>query len=211
MALEPETVHIRGTGYRYSSYDTPLWSRPNSEGGRWHRHGDGPTQYLSLSTDGAWAELIRREELTSEDEVSLVRVPMWEIQIDQALVVDYSTFQKTQDAGSDPETLVSDDYARCRQEASRLRTGGYHSVLAPNAALPGERNLTLFGARVASSWDRPKLLKSSMPAKVIAVGAPPAGLLERVRRYGDPHSELDAFRQRRAARRLDSSGDARRH
>lgn len=196
-----ETIHVRATGYRYSSYDTPLWSRPNSEGGRWHSPGDGPTQYLALSTDAAWAELIRHEQLTSEQEVSLVHIQMWSLQVDQALVVDYSTFQKAETAGFDPEALVSDDHTRCRQEGARLRATGYHGVLAPNAALPGERNLTLFGPRVASSWDQAKLLKSSMQARVIAVGSPPAGLLERVRRYGDPHSELAGFRRQHSVDR----------
>jgi RES domain-containing protein len=205
MDLEPEVIHIHDTGYRYSSYDTPLWSRPNSQGGRWHSRGDGPTQYLALSTDGAWAELIRSEELTSEQEVSRVHIQMWEIQIDQALIIDYSSFEKAQDAGFDPKALISDDYARCRQEGARLRAAGYHGVLAPNAALPGERNLTLFGPRIASSWNRPKLLESSMPARVIAVGSPPTGLHDRVRRYGDPHSGLEAFLREHASRRLDSS------
>ena len=210
MALEPQvqTTHIHATAYRYSSYDTPLWSRPNSEGGRWHNPGDDPTQYLALSTDGAWAELIRHEELKSEQEVALVHIQMWAIQIDQALVVDYSTFERAEAASFDPEALVSDNYTRCRQEGTRLRAKGYHGVVAPNAALPGERNLTLFGPRVASSWDQPPLLKSSMPTVVVAVGTPPVGLLERVRRYGDQHSELILFRRQQAARRLDSPESA---
>ncbi len=209
MDLEPEsgTIRVNTTGYRYSSYDTPLWTRPNSAGGRWHSPGDGPTQYLALSTDGAWAELIRHEELTSEDEISLVHIQMWEIRIDQELVVDYSTFLKAEAAGFDPEALVDDDYTHCRREGARLRAEGYHGILTPNAALPGACNLTLFGPRVASSWDQPKLLRSSMPTHVVAVGAPPAGLLGRVRRYGDRHSELESFRLERALRRSGTSGD----
>src|SRR5262245_37715829 len=61
-------VDVDAIAHRYSSYDTPFWARENSEPGRWHVRGDGPTQYLSLSSDGAWAELIRNERLTSEDE-----------------------------------------------------------------------------------------------------------------------------------------------
>ena len=78
MAPEPENFPLeRQIAHRYSSYDTPFWVRENSLPGRWHRRGDGPTQYLSLSTDGAWAELIRNEELRTEDEGAMVSVSMW--------------------------------------------------------------------------------------------------------------------------------------
>jgi RES domain-containing protein len=199
MALEhkPETVHIQSTTYRYSSYDTPLWTRPNSEAGRWHSPEDGPTQYLSMTTDGAWADLIRHEELSSEYEVSLVNIQMWAIKVDQALVVDYSTFEKAEAAGLNPETLIDDNLTRSRQEGARLRSLGYAGVLAPSAALPGARNLTLFGARTASSWSQPPLLASSMPTSIVAVGGPPAGLLAQVRRYGLEHPDFRAYREGR--------------
>lgn len=191
-------VNVEEIAYRYSSYDTPFWVRENTQPGRWHARGDGPTQYLALSTDGAWAELIRSEELRTEDEVALVSIAMWSIKVDQAMVVDYSTFQRAQAAGFDPAALVDEDYGRCQAEGARLRALGYSGILAPSAALPGEVNLTLFGARVASTWDRRPLLASSLPATIVAKGAPPPGLLSRVRQIGSPHDGLEAFR---AARR----------
>lgn len=193
MALErPPIVPVKSTAYRYSSYDTPLLARPNSEAGRWHTLGDGPTQYLSMSTDGAWAELIRREELTSEEEVSLVNISIWAVAVDQVLIADYSTFEKAASAGFDPEALVDDDHSRCRQEGKRLRSLGCHGVLAPSAALPDTNNLTIFGPRIASSWGHPPLLASSMPSTRVAIGAPPSGLLVRVRVHGAPHAGLRA-------------------
>lgn len=63
-----------------------------------------------------------------------------------------------------------------------------NGVLAPSAALPGAVNLTLFGARVASRWNRPPLLASSLPASVIAKGAPPPGLVTQVRKIGAPRT-----------------------
>src|ERR1700733_13939954 len=89
-----ETIAVAETVYRYSSYDTPFWARPNSQPGRWHSAGDGPTQYLAMSANAAWAELIRNEELTTEEEVVLVSIKMWAVQIERAMVVDYSTFEK---------------------------------------------------------------------------------------------------------------------
>jgi RES domain len=183
-------TEIAAITYRYSSYDTPFWARENSWPGRWHARGDSPTQYLSMSTDGAWAELIRKEELRSEDEVAMVSVSMWAIAVAHQMIVDYSTFERAEAAGFDPVALVDEDYGRCQREGARLRALHYGGILAPSAALPGALNLTLFGPRTASTWGRPPLLASSLPATIITKGAPPPGLLARVRRIGAPHATL---------------------
>lgn len=180
--------------HRYSSYDTPFWARENTQPGRWHARGDGPTQYLSLSTDGAWAELIRNEELRTEDEVAMASVSMWAVAVSQAMIVDYSSFARAAAAGFAPRALVDENYRRCQQEGARLRQLGYTGVLAPSAALPGAVNLTLFGPRMASTWNRPPPLASSLPATVIAKGAPPPGLLAHVRKIGASHADLVAYR-----------------
>jgi RES domain len=191
MAPEPENFPIeRQIAHRYSSYDTPFWVRENSQPGRWHRRGDGPTQYLSFSTDGAWAELIRNEELRAEDEVAMVSVSMWAVLIDGGVIADYSTFEQAERSGFDPAALVSENYDQCQSEGARLRKKGFSGVIAPSAALPGTLNVTLFGALMMSTWDRPKFLASSIPATVITKGAPPPGLLLRVRHLGAPHSGL---------------------
>ncbi len=191
MAPEPENLPIeRQIAHRYSSYDTPFWVRENTQPGRWHRVGDGPTQYLSLSTDGAWAELIRNEELRSEDQVAMVSVSMWAVLIEGGVIADYSSFEQAERSGFDPAALVSENYEQCQSEGDRLRKKGFSGVIAPSAALPGSLNVTLFGARVMSTWDRPKFLASSLPVTVIAKGAPPPGLLPRVRHLGTPHGGL---------------------
>jgi hypothetical protein len=72
--------HPRGPGligFRYSNYDTPFWVRPNTGPGRWAVPEDGPTQYLSLHPDGAWADLARRENLRTESELATVRTKIW--------------------------------------------------------------------------------------------------------------------------------------
>jgi hypothetical protein len=205
----PSTVEVDRIVHRYSSYDTPFWVRENSQPGRWHVRGDGPTQYLSFSTDGAWAELIRSERLTTEAEAAMVSVQMWAIRVIQAMVVDYSTFDRAQEAGLHPVALVSEDYEDCQREGARLRSLGYCGVLAPSAALPDEINLTLFGPRVASTWNRPPLLASSLPATAITKGAPPPGLVARVRQLGAPHAGFEAYRSsRRSAGRRDNPEEA---
>jgi RES domain len=185
-------VEIRATAYRYSSYDTPFWARENSLAGRWHRRGDGPTQYLSMSTDGAWAELIRYEQLDTEYEVAMVSVSMWAAAITQRRVANYATFDLAEAAGLDPAALVDDDFEICQREGRRLRSLGFSGVIAPSAALPGAVNLTLFGPRFASHWDRRPLVDSAIPATIVAKGAPPPGLIDEVRRIGETHSGMAA-------------------
>jgi hypothetical protein len=199
--LELATVEIKTVVLRYSSYDTPFWVRENSLAGRWHARGAGATQYLSMSTDGAWAELIRNEELRTEDEVAMVSVSMWAAEINQGMIADYSSFERAEDAGFDPSALVDEDYERCQREGARLRALNYAGVWSPSAALPGATNVTLFGPRMASSWGRSTLLASSIPATIITKGAPPPGLLHRVRQVGMAHAGLVARVASRTANR----------
>jgi RES domain-containing protein len=186
----PTTTTFEGVAFRYSNYDTPFWVRPNTHPGRWHFIGDGPTQYLSATADGAWADLIRSEDLRSESDVAMIRMPLWQARVDQSYVVDYSTFERAEQSGFAPEALIDDDHERCRAEGKRLRDLGYAGVLAPSPALPGATNLTLFGPRVSISWDSEPTLASAIPAAVVTRGAPPPGLVARVRFRGQVHAGL---------------------
>src|SRR4051794_26900406 len=149
MAPEPNAIAFSGVAFRYSDYDVPLWARANTRDGRWHRAHTVPTQYLSLSSDGAWAELVRWENLRTPEELALVRMPMWVLAIEESRIADYSSFEAATAAGFAADALVDDDYTRCQAEGDRLRSEGYRGVMAPSASCPGEVNLTLFGPRVA--------------------------------------------------------------
>ena len=140
----------------------------------------------------------------------MVSVQMWAVAVNQAMIVDYSTFERAEAAGFDPEALVDEDYAGCQQEGARLRRLGYSGILAPSAALPDAINLTLFGPRMASTWNRPPLLASSLPATAITKGAPPPGVLTQVRQIGAPHAGLLAYKssRRASAGGADSADDA---
>jgi RES domain-containing protein len=186
----PATATFERVAFRYSSYDTPFWVRPDTRPGRWHSAGEGPTQYLSTTTDGAWADLVRNEELRSDADAAMVSMPLWQARVDQSYVVDYSTFELAERSGFAGEALVDDDQQRCRAEGSRLRDLGYAGVLAPSAALPGATNLTLFGPRVSTSWESEPTLASAIPAAMLTHGAPPLGLVARVRFRGQVHAGL---------------------
>jgi RES domain-containing protein len=194
-APDPKPIGYDDVAFRWSDYDVPLWTRPNSGGLRWNRVRQHPTQYLSLTPEGSWAELIRAENLRTSADLQLVSMPMWVLQIAETNLADYSTFEKAQAAGFPPEALVSEDYERCEAEADRLRKRGFRGVLAPSAALPGTVNLTLFGRRLTVPWDHPEshLMASFIRAKQLAVGRPPDELLTRVRQHGEPHTLLKSY------------------
>lgn len=196
----PLTGILNDVVFRYSAYDTPLWARNNRDPGRWHVPADGATQYLSLSPDGAWAELARAENLLSDQEVAQIRMPIWALRLSQQNLVDYSSFDKAEAAGFLPDALIDDDYTRCQAEGRRLRQRGYAGVVTPSAALPGAANVTLFGRRMLSTWNAPTRLASSIPGCVVAVGCPPPGLVSRVRFFGDAHAALSAYIEGRAER-----------
>ena len=198
---KPKQTNFAAVAFRYSNYDTPFWVRSNSDPGRWHRAGDGSTQYLSTTVEGAWAELIRAEGLRSETEVSLLRMPMWVAELDISRIADYGTFEKASDAGLTPEALIDEDYSRTQEEGKRLRMAGFQGVLAPSAALPGSLNLTVFGPRIASRWNQPATLASSIPATEIAVGSPPEGIVSRVRQRGESHPIYDLFAEQQRSQR----------
>lgn len=200
---DPKRVAYEDVAFRWSDYDVPLWTRPNSSSLRWNRARQDATQYTSLTPEGSWAELIRAERLLSANDLRLVNMTMWVLKIHETNLADYSTFEKAHDAGFTPETLVSEDYERCQVEAERLRERGFHGVLAPSAALPGAVNLTLFGRRLSVTWDYPQasLMASFIPVKRLAVGRPPDELLPMVRQRSQPHILLeDYLRAQRASR-----------
>ncbi len=194
-APEPKRIAYEDVAFRWSDYDVPLWTRPNSQALRWNRARQDATQYTSLSPEGSWAELIRAERLLSPDDLHLVSMPMWVLKVHETNLADYSTLEKADDAGFPVEALVSEDYERCQREATRLRGLGFRGVLAPSAALPGAVNLTLFGRRLAVPWDYPEtaLMASFIPAKRLAVGRPPDELLPLVRQRGERHRVLDEY------------------
>lgn len=190
--MAPRRTAYDDVAFRWSDYDVPLWTRPNTSPLRWNRAGQDATQHLSLTPEGSWAELIRAERLRTPEELRLVSMPMWVLRVRETNLADYSTFERAAAAGFPPEALVQEDYERCEAEAERLRGLGFRGVLAPSAALPGAVNLTLFGPRLAIPWDYPEasLMASFVPAKRLAIGRPPDELLPLVRQQGEPYGPL---------------------
>jgi RES domain-containing protein len=182
-----------GIVYRATTYDVPLWVSPNRRDGRWNFAGDGCTQYFCLDAEAPYAEMLRGEDLRTEEEARDFRTVVWQLRVDEGAIVDYGTFEKAEAAGFEPAALVDDDHERCQVEAQRLKSLGAQGVLAPSAALPGSVNLTLFGARAPIAWNTTVKLASSIPVQRLTQGSAPPGLVTNVRFYGQPHAELVTY------------------
>ncbi len=192
---QPKFIRLTEVAYRATSYDVPLWVNPNRRNGRWNIADSEPTQYMALDAEAPFAEILRHEDLRSEEGASHYSATIWQLQIDSDLIVDYRSFELADAAGFDPEALVHDDHERCQVEAQWLIGQGARGVLSPSAALPGSVNLTLFGPRVAVPWGATIELASSIPTQKITTGHPPPGLTERVRYFGQPEPMLQTYLQ----------------
>jgi RES domain-containing protein len=165
--------------FRYCSYDVPFWVRPNTREGRWNRIGDPPTQYWALSPEAAWAELIRHEDLRTEEALAELRMPMWVCRVPATGIVDLCDPAVRARYGLTLDDLTDEDWTACQCASATLRQE-VRGVIAPSAALPGARTLTLFGPRrLIALEDRPALA-SAVPGAVVAIGRPPPGLLVRI-------------------------------
>lgn len=162
-----------------------LWSDTSQPAARWHADGEGPAHYFADTPDGAWAELLRHEEITDPEDASTLRRTLWATEIGDAPM----------EAVSLPAAVVTggrDTYRRCQAYASRVRARGTRRLVAPSAALlPGggagwqiaegvERPAEPRDGRVIVLFEAPDRL---MGWKAVERGAPPADVLPRVRHF----------------------------
>ena len=187
--------------YRQASFATPLRTEPARRPGRFHSGGeDVPTQYLCLHPLGPHAELLRGHDLRRPEQALAVRERTWALRLPAEGLVEIG-FDEAGRFGIRPAELVADDAAACRELAARLREDGVPGIVVPSAALPGTRNVVLFGARVGSPYLLEPLGAVDVPASVTAVdGRPLLSLLERVRFRGERHVALDAWAAGRSFR-----------
>ena len=125
--------------FRHSDRRFPfLWESHDQPPARWNANGDEPVQYLADTPDGAWAEFLRHEEITTPEDVATIRRALWAVELPE----------QPGDAPELPvEVLIGgrESYGACRHEARRLHAGGAAGLVAPSAAL---RNGGAHGFRV---------------------------------------------------------------
>lgn len=162
-----------------------LWSDATQPAGRWHADGEGPAHYFADTPDGAWAELVRHEEITEPEDLTTVRRALWAIELDEAPLKPVSLVPAVLTGGRST-------YRTCQEHARRLRASGARRLSAPSAALlPGgatarevvdgtERDAVPRNGRVIVVFGDPEGI---VGWKAVDRGAPPPDVLNRVRHF----------------------------
>jgi RES domain len=108
-----------------------LWETSGQPGGRWNEEGGGPVNTFADTPEGAWAELLRHEEITDPRDVLEIRRSLWAVEVGDLPTRRPRLPRNTMTGGVR-------SYAACRREAARLRERGAGGLVAPSAALvPG--------------------------------------------------------------------------
>lgn len=94
------------------------------------------------------------------------------------------------------ERWVTDGWSACQELGDMLRESGTRGLITPSAALPGTRNVVLFGPFSASPYDVP-IRPGEIPASITGEhGCGLKALVELVRFRGQPHPGREfAFRE----------------
>lgn len=161
-----------------------IWDSDQQPPARWHEEGEGYVHYFATTPEGAWAEMLRHEEITDPDDLKgLSERAMWVVQLSEA----------PSDAPDlDEATLTGDQdtYGICRENARRIRARGSAGFITPTAAL--ERGAAvqytvsdgLQLAQVASSVVVLFGPRPDLTAQLAGTGRPPERLFEHVRHFG---------------------------
>lgn len=116
---------------------------PSVGEGRYHREGDPGAWYASSKERAAWTELFRhlRSGRLSPTEV---RRRVGRVRIEEMDVLDLTDPGMRDQIGISEAELVGDDRSRCQEISSAARAAGLDGILAPSAAVRGERTLVVF-------------------------------------------------------------------
>jgi hypothetical protein len=85
------------------------------------------------------------------------------------------------------DAWVADDYAACQDLADTLRAAGHHGAIVPSAALPGTRNVVLFGGHVTSPWLAHELRPFEARASITGEHSAALATLTRIARFRGMH------------------------
>jgi len=174
------------TGFRHADSRYPfLWEDSSQPAARWHADGEGPAQYLAETSDGAWAEFVRHEEITDAADLAGVARSMWSVE----LPADIDTAERL-----DPPFARGgvETYPACQKLAAAHRAAGATMLSVPSAAVVhgGARGqVTDGGLREASDLPaRNWVLFGAHPNlrgwRVVEGGAPPSRVLTLARLPG---------------------------
>jgi hypothetical protein len=140
-----------------------LWEDAAQPAGRWHAHGEGPAHYFADTPDGAWAELLRHEEITEAEDLLTIRRQLWAVEIGDAPIETVTTPASVMTGGLGTRT-------RGQADARTLRARGVQRLEAPSAALVpgGARGYRVQGGVTPSA---------PRDGRVVVLFGPPDGLV----------------------------------
>jgi RES domain-containing protein len=113
--------------------------------GRYHRSGGPGVLYASSTETGAWAELFRHHEPGVVSPFQVRRLS-GRVRVSDLKVLDLTDKQVRAGLGISEDELTADDLSRCQGITEQARAAGYDGVLAPSAALRGQKTLAIFAS-----------------------------------------------------------------
>jgi hypothetical protein len=173
--------------YRQADYLTPVRAtQAQRRPGRFHRGTEEePTQYFCLHPLGPHAEAMRRIGARTSEQARRLDIRTWAVNVPDGLI----------DLQFD-DRWVDDDWNACQELGDMLRESGKRGLIAPSAALPGTKNVILFGPFSASPYDAP-VRAGEIPASITGEhGCALETLVALVRFRGQRHPGRDfVFRE----------------
>ncbi len=115
-------------------------------GGRWNRRGVYGCLYTAFSQQGVRAEYLKYLQREALSGFAVGPRDLVSIQVDLEPVADL-TDKETSPIPPDEPFLTGDELAdleACRALADSLRKDGFVGIIAPSAALPGQKNLIIY-------------------------------------------------------------------
>ena len=114
------------------------------------RKGEGPAQYLADTPAGAWAELLRHEEIVDPADVAGLARDLWAVEVPDADLAGATAVSASEDV------LLGgpDTYPACQALATEARAAGATALVAPSAALVERGGRGLAGGRWARACAR---------------------------------------------------------
>jgi RES domain len=105
-----------------------MWETAGQPASRWNDDGGGPVNTFADTPEGAWAELLRHEEIVEPGDVLEVRRSLWAVEIGELPTARPRLPRNAMTGGVR-------SYPACRREAVRLKERGVYGFVAPSAAL----------------------------------------------------------------------------
>jgi len=135
---------------------------PAITSGRYHRAGEFGVWYASSSEVAAWAELFRHHERGGISPFEVRRL-IGRVRVRGLKVLDLTDEKIRAEFGVTMRDFVGDDLSHCQSIAEGARSQRYDGILAPSAALRGQKTLAVFVNAIAKVSERNSRIRHAPP------------------------------------------------